>query len=231
MRTASPGFVAGAVQVLDHVLAQVVANRVGAPLGAVEQVLHAVRIRLASPLRDRSAVLARQVRKQPEYQPPHPAPGFGPHEPARNPVHQALEGLLPRGRVYAETCCHHMIVCLRTPMINGGRTHVRTGPCQQDHDLRLDYQSDCRKRPFKLAITAGPTALERVCSGLRARAISPSKPGVRQRRNRIPQHFIRTIIRVLPTFAADFLHELLLNSSIGYVWLSGINVGRRSSVD
>lgn len=40
-------------------------------------------------------------------------------EPSRHPAHQALERLLPAGRVYAVACGHRVNVCLHTPMING----------------------------------------------------------------------------------------------------------------
>lgn len=43
-----------------------------------------------------------------------PASGFDPCEASRHPAHQALERLLPAGRVYAVTCGHRMIVCLHT---------------------------------------------------------------------------------------------------------------------
>jgi hypothetical protein len=49
------------VQVLHHVAAHVVADLIGIPLGPAQQVLHAVRSGLASPLGDGPAVLARQV--------------------------------------------------------------------------------------------------------------------------------------------------------------------------
>ena len=61
-----------------------------------------------------------QVRHQPEYQGPHPAPGFHPREPARYPAHQDLERLLPAGRVYAVTRGHRKIFSLHTSIISGG---------------------------------------------------------------------------------------------------------------
>jgi hypothetical protein len=71
------------------------------PPGPAEQVLHAVRGGLSGPLGDAPAVLARQVRQQPQHQIPYPAPGFNPGEPAGYPAHLDLERLLPAGRVYA----------------------------------------------------------------------------------------------------------------------------------
>ncbi|MDH6130421.1 hypothetical protein P3T39_007414 [Kitasatospora sp. GP82] len=80
------------------------------------------------------------VRQQPKHQLLYPTPGLDPREPPRDPAHQALERLLPTGRVYAVTCGHRMIFCLHTPMISGGRTRLRSGPRRQHHSLRLEYQ-------------------------------------------------------------------------------------------
>jgi hypothetical protein len=118
------------VEVFGHVAAQVVADSVSVPLGAVQKVLHPVRGRLSGPLGDGPAVLAGQIREQAEHQPPYRAAGFNPGELARDPVHQALECLLPAGRVYPVTRGHRMIICLHTPMINGGRTCRRTRSSQ-----------------------------------------------------------------------------------------------------
>lgn len=57
------------VQVLDDVLADIVTDGVGIPGGPAQQMLHAVRIRFPGPLRDRPAVLARQVREQAQHRP------------------------------------------------------------------------------------------------------------------------------------------------------------------
>lgn len=110
------------VQVLDDVVAQVVTDGVGVPLGAAQQVLHGVRSRLPGPFGDGPAVLPREVREQSQHQVPYSATGFDPGKPACNAVHQALERFLPAGSVYAVTCGRRVIVCLHTPMINGGRT-------------------------------------------------------------------------------------------------------------
>lgn len=114
------------VQMLHHVVTHVVADLVGVPLGPPEQVLHAVRGPVPGPLGDGPAVLARQVRQQAEYQLPGSAPGFDPREPSRYPAHQALERLLPVGKVYAVSCGHRVIFSLHTPMINGGRTRLHS---------------------------------------------------------------------------------------------------------
>jgi hypothetical protein len=102
----------------QHELAHVIAHGAGIPSGPAEQVLHAVRGGLSGPLGDAPAVLAWQVRQQPQHQVPHPAPGLHPREPARYPGHQDLERLLPAARVYAVTCGHRKIVSLHTPMIS-----------------------------------------------------------------------------------------------------------------
>ena len=107
------------VQVVHHVVTHIVADPVGVPLGPPQQMLHAVRGTLPGPFGDGPAVLARQVRQQSEHQLPDPEPGFDPCEPSRYPAHQALERLLPAGRVYAVASGHRVIVCLHTPMING----------------------------------------------------------------------------------------------------------------
>lgn len=127
------------VQVLDHIGAYVVTDRVGVPLGPSQQVLHAVRSRLTDLLSDRPAVLARQVRQQPEHQPLHPSPGLDPREASRDPVHQILKSVWPASRFYAVPRGHCMIFSLHTPMINGGRSCLAAAPCQQDHDLQLEY--------------------------------------------------------------------------------------------
>lgn len=116
------------VEVLQDVLAHVVAHAVGIPLGPAEQVLHAVRGGLPGPLGDAPAVLPRQVRQQPQHEVPHPAPGLNTSEPTRYPAHQGLERLLPAGRVYAVTSGHRVIVCLHTLMISGGCTRPPTSP-------------------------------------------------------------------------------------------------------
>lgn len=46
-----------------------------------------------------------------------------------------LERLLPAVGIYAATCDHCLIFCLRTSMTTGGRTRSRTSPDQQDLDL------------------------------------------------------------------------------------------------
>jgi hypothetical protein len=115
------------VQMLHHVPTHVVACLVGVPPGPSQHVLHAVRGGFPGPLGDCPAVLARQVRQQPEHQFPRSASGFDPREPSRYPAHQALERLLPAGRVYPATCGHRVIVCLHTPMISGGRAHLLAG--------------------------------------------------------------------------------------------------------
>ncbi|MDQ0956459.1 hypothetical protein QFZ66_000337 [Streptomyces sp. B4I13] len=64
------------VEVLDDVFAHVVAGGVGIPRGPAQQMLHDVRAGLPGPLRDRPAVLAWQLRQQPQHQPPRPQAWF-----------------------------------------------------------------------------------------------------------------------------------------------------------
>ncbi len=116
------------VQVLDDEAAQVIAYRVCIPPGPGQQVLQTVRVGVPGMLGERPAVLARQVRQQPEHQRPGPAPGFNPTEPSRDATHQDLEHFLPAARIYAVTCGHRLIFCLHTPMITGGRTHSGPAP-------------------------------------------------------------------------------------------------------
>lgn len=114
-------------QMLQHVAAQVVAEQVGVPLCPPEQVLQPpVRGGVPDVLDYGPAVLARQVREQSKDQVLYPTPGFNPREAARDPLHQALERLLPPGTVYAVTCGHCMFFSLPTPMINGGRTRFHS---------------------------------------------------------------------------------------------------------
>jgi hypothetical protein len=114
-------------QMLQHVAAQVVAEQVGVPLCPPEQVLQPpVRGGVPDVLDYGPAVLARQVREQSKDQVLYLTPGFNPREAARDPLHQALERLLPPGTVYAVTCGHCTIFSLPTPMINGGRTRFHS---------------------------------------------------------------------------------------------------------
>lgn len=76
----------------------------------VVQVLHAVGSGLPCPLGDRPAVLARQVRQQPEHQPAGPPAGFDPCESASDPPHGHLERLPPTAGIYVVTCGHRLLV-------------------------------------------------------------------------------------------------------------------------
>jgi hypothetical protein len=81
-------------QVLDDVGAQVVADRVGVPAHAREEVLHAVRRRVAGGLGQLPAVLALQGRQQPAQVGQGPPPRLGPGEARRDPRRQGVQ--LPR---------------------------------------------------------------------------------------------------------------------------------------
>ena len=65
---------------LHDFFAPVITDARDIPDGSAQQMLHAVRAGLPGPLRDRPAVLARQIRHQAEHQPRCPAPGFDPCE-------------------------------------------------------------------------------------------------------------------------------------------------------
>jgi hypothetical protein len=91
----------------------VIADLVRVPGRAAEQVLHAGRTGITSVLRDRPAVLPRQVREQAKDEGPSPAARFHPGEPARHHGHQALEYRLPAGRVYAVAHGHRLIFVCR----------------------------------------------------------------------------------------------------------------------
>ncbi|GGR56678.1 hypothetical protein GCM10010251_86910 [Streptomyces aurantiogriseus] len=140
-------------QLLDDETADVVADRVGVPLGSGQQVLQTVRGRVSGVLGKRPAVLARQVRHQPEDELPCPAPRFHPGKAPRDAAHQGLEHVLPAGRTYAVTCGHRLIFCLHTPMITGGRTRSLTALDQQDHDLQLEYQADTETPELELTVS------------------------------------------------------------------------------
>jgi hypothetical protein len=118
-------------QVLQQVVADVVADPVVVPDRPGQQVLHAVRGGLAGVLGDRPAVLTGQVRQQPEHQPPGPPPRLHPAEPARYPAQQLLQPRLPAGGIdlYAVASGHRLIVgCSHNAMIDGGRPRPLPGP-------------------------------------------------------------------------------------------------------
>jgi hypothetical protein len=89
----------GIAQVLDHIGAHVVADRVLIPHGTSEQVLHPVRAGVAGVLSDRPAVLAWQLRQQPQNERLGPPAWLHSAEPACDPTQQLLQAQLPAGRV------------------------------------------------------------------------------------------------------------------------------------
>jgi hypothetical protein len=118
-------------EVLDQVVAHVVADGVVVPDRPGQQVLHAVRGGIPCVLGDRPAVLAGQVGQQPQHQRPRVAPGLHPAEPASDPAQQLLQPRLPAGRInpYAVAGGHRLIVgCSHNAMIDGGRPHPLPGP-------------------------------------------------------------------------------------------------------
>jgi len=96
-------------QVLDHIVADVVADRVVVPHRPGEQVLHSVRAGIAGLLGDRPAVLARQVGQQPQHERPGPPSGLHPAKPTRDPAQQLLQAGLPPRRGCAVACGHRLI--------------------------------------------------------------------------------------------------------------------------
>lgn len=97
------------------------------------------------PTRRSPAVLARHGRLETEHQSPDPVPGLDPIEPARDPVHQAYERLLPSSRVYAVACGLRMIFSLHTLKINGGRLVSSAGTCAKSGLRRSAIFRGCRR--------------------------------------------------------------------------------------
>jgi hypothetical protein len=117
-------------QMLDDKAADVITYCIGIPFGPRQQVLQSVGGRIPGMLSERPAVLARQLRQQPQHECPRPAPWFHPHEPPRDTAHQDLERLMPAAGIYAVTCGHRLIFCLHRPMITGAAAasgHRSTG--------------------------------------------------------------------------------------------------------
>jgi hypothetical protein len=99
--------------VLDHIVAEVIADRVVVPHRPAQQVLHPIRVGVPGVLGDRPAVLAWQIRKQPTHERPGPLPQLHPAKPTCDPAQQLVEPLLPAGwvDVYAVACGHRLIFC------------------------------------------------------------------------------------------------------------------------
>ena len=80
-------------EVLDYIVAHIIADPVHVPVRAAQQPLHAVGAHLARPLRQRPPVLPLQARDQPGHIFPHPGPRLSTREPARDPlVHPVQPG-------------------------------------------------------------------------------------------------------------------------------------------
>jgi hypothetical protein len=99
-------------QVLDHVVAEVVADLVVVPHRPGEQVLHPVGVGVAGVLGERPAVLARQIGQQATHERPGPPPKVRPPKPAGDPAQQLVQQRLPAGgvHVYAVACGHRLMV-------------------------------------------------------------------------------------------------------------------------
>lgn len=162
------------MHVLDNVIAHVVADLVRIPLCPPQQVLHADRCLLTDPFGDGPAVLAQQVRQQPQHQVPHAAPGFDAGEPVRDAAHQALERLLPAGGVYAVPC-GRVIGCLHTSMISGGRIPVPTERPSKTASRAADREKSAAsghpslRTPRAMTALRSRAAIEAACSGDSAR--------------------------------------------------------------
>jgi hypothetical protein len=89
----------GVAQVLDQVVAEVIADPVVVPHGSGEQVLHPIRAGIAGVLGDRPVVLAGQLGQQPQHERPGPSAWLHPPEPAGDPAQQLLQPRLPSARV------------------------------------------------------------------------------------------------------------------------------------
>jgi hypothetical protein len=99
----------GVAEVLDEVVPNVVADGVLIPDRPAEQVLHAVRGGVPGVLGQAPAVLAWQVRKQPEHERASAPSGFDPGKPAGDAPQQLVEDLLPAGGGYAVARGHRLI--------------------------------------------------------------------------------------------------------------------------
>ena len=92
---------AGVAEVVDDVTAEVVADQVGIPDGAGQQMLQRIRCLRAAVFGDGPAVLPVQIGEQPEHQLRCVPAWFVPGEPATDPVHHVSEPGPPSVRVYA----------------------------------------------------------------------------------------------------------------------------------
>ena len=88
-------------QVIDHISAEVVADQVGVPDRAGQQVLQSIRCLRAAVFGDGPAVLPVQIGQQPEYQLGRMSSRFVPGEAATDPVKEVTETGPPSVRVYA----------------------------------------------------------------------------------------------------------------------------------
>ena len=98
---------------LDDVAARVVADAVGVPFRAGQQVLHPVRRRVPGVLSDGPAVLAGQLSQQAQHERPGPAPRLHPAEPAPGPGQQLVKYAQPPAGAYAGASGHQKIFTCR----------------------------------------------------------------------------------------------------------------------
>src|ERR1700681_3210393 len=110
-------------QMCAHIRPQILAHTVGIPLGARQQMLQPVRARVTTALGQRPAILAPQIRDQPQHQRTRVTQGLTPGEPRRDPVHNLIESRLPSINVYAMNrggrgnfrCLHKLRTMPRSP--------------------------------------------------------------------------------------------------------------------
>jgi hypothetical protein len=136
----------GVAEVLDHIGAHVVADRVVVPDRPGQQVLHPVGVGVAGVLGDRPAVLARQIGQQPQHECPGMPAWLYPAKPARDPAQQLLQPCPPPGRGYAVACGHRLIFGCRHNTRSSAVAALVCSPGppadpphQPGHDLRLEY--------------------------------------------------------------------------------------------
>jgi hypothetical protein len=93
--------------------AHVIADAVGVPPGAGQQVLHPVRRHVPGMLGERPAVHPRQLGQQPQRERPCPVPRLQPAETGPGPGHQLIQYPQPPARVYAGAIGRQKIITSR----------------------------------------------------------------------------------------------------------------------
>jgi hypothetical protein len=109
----------GVAEVVDHIAAQVVPDRVGDPLRPRQQMLQPVRGRRSAVLGDRPTVLPIQTRHQALHQTSRVPKRLKAGEPRPDPVDHLAERLLPPIKVYARCRGHRRVLVVphKQPML------------------------------------------------------------------------------------------------------------------